>query len=169
MAKNLDLTKILADCPKGTKLFSTEYGYVKFLKISTDEYFPIVIKVNANRVCYTKDGYSSTKEYRDEYAEPSLYPAHDQRDWSKFKVPNRKVEVTLHPFDKVLVKLTDGGKWKATLITDFDETDISRHYSCLYLSCKHCIPYNKDTAHLLGTYKDCPIDYEIEFSKEFKE
>lgn len=42
-------------------------------------------------------------------------------------------------------------------------------YLCTLICYKYCIPYNKDTAHLIGTDKECPIDYEIEFSKEFKE
>ena len=166
MNENIDLTQILKDCPKGTKLFSTEYGYVEFSKISTDDYFPIVVRRNKNRICYTKDGYSSTKGCRDEYAEPSLYPAHDQRDWSKFKVPTRKAKVTLHPFDKVLVRDGSAYPWEVrfvAFITDEKIETIGGNEWC------DGIPYNKDTAHLLGTIDRCPIDYEIEFSKEFKE
>ena len=173
MNENIDLTKILADCPEGTKLFCTEFGYVEFSKISTDDYFPIVVKTKLGQDCYTKDGYSSTEEWRDEYAEPSLYPAHDQRDWSKF-VPTWEtkkdvVKVTLHPFDKVLARCEGDGKWEATLITDFDNTDKEMPYLGLRYWYGYCIPYNKDTAHLLGTSDKPEVDYEIEFSKEFKE
>ena len=167
MNENIDLTQILKDCPKGTKLFSTEYGYVEFSKISTDDYFPIVVKKNLNRVCYTKDGYSSMESCRDKYAEPSLYPAHDQRDWSKFKVPTQKVKVTLHPFDKVLAWSVQPETWVVDIFSHYDSDNILPIW-CIGGFRGKVIPYNKETAHLLGTTDDCPIDYEIEFSKEFK-
>lgn len=36
MNKNIDLTKILKNCPKGTKLYSTIFGEVKFECIHND-------------------------------------------------------------------------------------------------------------------------------------
>jgi hypothetical protein len=171
MNENLDLTRILKECPKGTKLFCPEYGYVKFVGINSEAlYFPIVVDTNfGDRVILAKDGYTHSDDDRDEFAEPSLYPAHDQRDWSKFKASKLKVNVTLHPFDKVLARGEDDGTWVATFVTDFGNTDVGMPYLCLNRWNKYCIPYNKDTAHLIGTIEDCPIDYEIEFSKEFKE
>ena len=171
MNENLDLTQILKECPKGTKLFCPEYGYVKFVGINSEAlYFPIVVDTNfGDRVVLTKDGYTHSDDDRDEFAEPSLYPAHDQRDWSKFKVPTSKVKVTLHPFDRVLAKFYADSCWEATFITDIDKEDEDDPYLCLKDWYEQCIPYNKYTAHLFGTKEDCPIDYEIEFSKEFKE
>ena len=32
MNENIDLTKILKNCPKGTKLYSTIFGEVKFVE-----------------------------------------------------------------------------------------------------------------------------------------
>ena len=34
MNENIDLTKILKDCPKGTKLYTPIWGYVTFIKIN---------------------------------------------------------------------------------------------------------------------------------------
>ena len=79
------------------------------------------------------------------------------------------VKVTLHPFDKVLARCEGDGKWEATLITDFDNTDVEMPYLCLRYWYKYCIPYNKDTVHLLGTSDKPEVEYEIEFSKEFKD
>lgn len=170
MNENLDLTQILANAPKGTKLFSIECGYVEFSKISTDDYFPIVVKSQSGAMCYTRDGYASMEEYRDKFAEQSLYPAHDQRDWSKFvptwETKKEVVEVTLHPFDKVLVRATIQCPWEAKLITFITDEEIETIDGNIW---DDVIPYNKDTAHLLKTRDKCPIDYEIEFSKEFKE
>ena len=169
MKMNLDLTKILANVPKGTKLFCPEYGYVELCEIVSTSAYPIRIETNDGTSSFTKDGYFVEEKYRDEYAEPSLFPAHDQRDWSKFEVPKNKVKVTLHPFDRVLARLYAGGTWIATLITDIDKEGKDAPYLCLRNWYEQCISYNKDTAHLIGTNEDCPIDYEIEFSKEFKE
>ena len=44
MNKNLDLTKILEGCPKGTELYSTVYGKVRFEGISNSAVCPIEIK-----------------------------------------------------------------------------------------------------------------------------
>ena len=41
MNEKVDLTKILKDCPKGTKLYSTVCGEVEFDKIKEDMDFPI--------------------------------------------------------------------------------------------------------------------------------
>ena len=168
MNENLDLTQILKNCPEGTKLFSTEVGYVKFSKISIDKCFPIVVISKLGQHFYTKDGYAFTKENRDDFAELCLFPAHDQRDWSKFEIPKPKVKVTLHPFDKVLGKEMGTNTWRADFCMNFEkESDFP--YRCISWRFEQCIPYNKDTAHLLGTTDNSPIDYEIEFSKEFKE
>ena len=45
MSENIDLTKILKDCPIGTKLYSTLCGEVKLKKVENDKY-PIGIENN---------------------------------------------------------------------------------------------------------------------------
>ena len=55
MNKNIDLTKILKDCPKGWEFWSDNYGKVEFLYIDTSLDQPILIR-RADRftVSYTK-------------------------------------------------------------------------------------------------------------------
>ena len=174
MNENLDLTKILKDCPKGTKLWHTVYGEVEFNNISNnveaDKPYLVFFTKRGNTIgSVTTDGRMSER-YDGECV---LFPSKDQRDWSKFvptwETKKEVVKVTLHPFDKVLARCEGDGKWEATLITDFDNTDAEMPYLGLRYWYGYCIPYNKETAHLLGTSDECPIDYEIEFSKEFKE
>ena len=95
-----------------------------------------------------------------------MYPAHDQRDWSKFKVPTQKVKVTLRPFDKVLVRLDSTRRWTARIVALITDEEIETTEGDTWFD---SIPYNKDTAHLLGTFDNPKVEYEIEFSKEFKE
>lgn len=41
MNENIDLTKILKDCPKGWKLYSTIFGDVTFCYIDESDEYPI--------------------------------------------------------------------------------------------------------------------------------
>ena len=43
MNKNIDLTKILKDCPDGTKLYSTIFGDVTFYCIDEIAEYPIIL------------------------------------------------------------------------------------------------------------------------------
>lgn len=55
------------------------------------------------------------------------------------------------PFDKVLVKIA-GRTWTADFFSHYDENDEELPYVCIgYGRVIHCIPYNEETKHLLGT------------------
>lgn len=57
----------------------------------------------------------------------------------------------LKPFDKVLVKIA-GRTWTADFFSHYDENDEELPYVCIgYGRVTHCIPYNEETKHLLGT------------------
>ena len=57
----------------------------------------------------------------------------------------------LKPFDKVLVKIA-GHTWTADFFSHYDENDEELPYVCIgYGRVIHCIPYNEETKHLLGT------------------
>lgn len=53
-------------------------------------------------------------------------------------------------FDKVLVRDDDGKKWRASLFAYYDE-NAKYPYVCIPYIHTQCIPYNEQTAHLLGT------------------
>ena len=46
MNENIDLTKILKNCPKGWKFYSSVYGDVEFNNLNIYYAYPIVIKIN---------------------------------------------------------------------------------------------------------------------------
>lgn len=57
----------------------------------------------------------------------------------------------LKPFDKVLAKIA-GHTWTADFFSHYDENDEELPYVCIgYGRVTHCIPYNEETKHLLGT------------------
>ena len=166
MNENLDLTKILMGCPSGTKFYSSVYGEVTFVRIKNDKYYPIEL------ICYSDSGSSMnayvTKDGKTWYhyvdGECTLFPSKDQRDWSKFirfwdKPKVKKFDIhTLQPFDKVLVRDGVLSEWTCTLFSHIiNNLPFPVYCSGGYF--RYCIPYNDDTKHLIGTYKDCPEYY----------
>ena len=98
MNENIDLTKILKNCPKGTKLYSTIFGDVEFCYIDESDAYPI--KLNVERECVgsvTADG----KHYVEYGGECTLFPSKEQRDWSKFTAPWYKKDKSVEPKFKV--------------------------------------------------------------------
>ena len=88
MNENIDLTKILKDCPKGTKFYTSIWGEVTFIEIKKDQncLYPICIDTNTSSICtnLTKDGCYLINRTGTECI---LFPSKDQRDWSKFTAP----------------------------------------------------------------------------------
>ena len=88
MNENVNLSKILRDCLKGTKLYSPLLGVVKFEEISEDWNF-VCVRKGKDIWTFTYDarflfGISNSKS-----AEIMLFPSKDQRDWIKFNVPDK--------------------------------------------------------------------------------
>ena len=97
MNENIDLTKILKNCPKGTELWSDNYGKVQFLKIE-DTFKPIItIRTDGLTAAYTKEGWHR----KDFPANCLLWPSRDCRDWSKFTAPWYNREESIKPKFKV--------------------------------------------------------------------
>ena len=160
MNENIDLTKILKDCPKGFKLYSPSFGEVVFEGISGDVY-PITLSYTGREalVSFTKEGFY----YDNPDTECLLFPSKEQRDWEKFTAPWYKKEKfdpkTLQPFDKVLARDYLHGKWTCGFfshIVIFDNTYMYNIGEVLY---KMCISYNEETKHLVGTTEEAPDYY----------
>lgn len=156
MNKNLNLVEILKDCPEGTKLYSTICGEVKLSHIENDEY-PIVVETMTGYIFrLAQDGrYFSCLD-----GECTLYPSKDCRDWSKFVAPWYKKErfdpKTLQPFDKIIARV-EGGIWFCELLSFIGENrNLIKGLGSYY---NHCVPYNDDTKHLVGTTDEAPEYY----------
>ena len=178
MKDNIDLTKILKNCPEGTVFWSDNYGEVHFLRIDRRLGHPIRMKRSADGepVSYTKEGW-----FRIEFpASCLLWPSKDCRDWSKFTAYWLKKEKTspllkkentaplinkekfdpktLHPFDRVLVRNGGHSNWQCALFSHINDGYV---YPYIVSSAcfKYCIPYNDDTKHLVGTTGEAPEYY----------
>lgn len=64
---------------------------------------------------------------------------------------NKKEKYPFKPFDKVLVRDYTGTYWIANIFSNQYDIEGEIRYSCCGHAYKYCIPYNEQTAHLLGT------------------
>ena len=155
MNENIDLTKILKDCPKDTKLYCSLYGEVLFEGIITgkcNHFIEVYVKVLNSLIMFTYNGrYFSNGEC-------VLFPSKEQRDWNKFTAPWYKKDKfdpkILQPFDKVLVRDGDDEYWRCG------------SFSCMLGNIVLCeirwnqgIPYNDETKDLVGTCNEAPDYY----------
>ena len=159
MNNNIDLTKILKNCPKGTVFWSDDYGKVEFFCIDPSLQHPVKV-IRADGICssYTKEGQRNINFT----ASCLLWPSRDCRDWSKFTAHWLKKErfnpKTLKPFDRVLVRDSDIHMWKCNLFSHIIKNG-SYPYQCGNVRYLFCIPYNDDTKHLVGTTEEAPEYY----------
>ena len=160
MNENIDLTKILKDCPKGWKLYSPLCGEVKFDSITENSEFPITVLNETMGIYLTREGTYCTGI---EDAECILFPSKDQRDWSKFTAPWYKKDKfdpkTLKAFDRVLVRHECYHRWRCEFYSYIHDDNGSYPYVAISGAYKRCIPYNEETKHLVGTTDEAPEYY----------
>ena len=160
MNENIDLTKILKDCPKGWKLYSPLCGEVKFDSITENSEFPITVLNETMGIYLTREGTYCTGI---EEAECILFPSKDQRDWSKFTAPWYKKDKfdpkTLKAFDRVLVRHEYYHRWKCEFYSYIHDDNGGYPYVAISGAYKRCIPYNEETKHLVGTTDEAPEYY----------
>ena len=177
MNEKIDLTKILKNCPKGWKFYSSVYGEVEFKTIELEQLTPRYnpntflnpgslfiedqhpIKFTAQDV---KHSVSKAGEHIKGKGECTFFPSKDQRDWSKFTAPWYKKDKfdpkMLKPFDKVLVSDEHHTRWRCSFFSHIVDQLHYKYYtsdSCY----NYCIPYNDDTKHLVGTTEEAPKYY----------
>ena len=177
MNENIDLTKILKDCPVGWHFWSSVYGEVDFIEIYSkpvlcnprpreDEWLGQEIHDSEHPILFDADGFEHRVSSRGEMikgcGECTFFPSRDQRDWSKFTAPWYKKENfdpnTLKAFDRVLVRNYKTTKWRCEHFSHFD---VDNYNPCIASCCSYtfCIPYNDETKHLVGTTDEAPEYY----------
>lgn len=146
----MDLTKILK---VGDKVYSPLGGHGEVLSINHTVSLPIRIRwENGDWSSFTKDGkfYSFSPEC-------IIFPSKENRDWPTCKTEKK---CPFKPFEKVLVRDYPGYKQDHWCCGFFSHTD----NDCFVTTggeWSECIPYNKETQHLVGTNQDCPDKYKI--------
>lgn len=74
----MDISKILKNKPKGTKLYSPIFGKATFLYVDCLDYIHVENEYNSSNVSFFGDGAFS------KVGECLLFPSEEMRDWSKF-------------------------------------------------------------------------------------
>lgn len=103
------------------------------------------------------DEVESSEEYRfaTEEEKKQFFSALEKEgkrwDSDKKAIVDLKPKVELKPFDKVLIRDFDSQAWQVSL---FGYKDSDFYYCCNGCGWNQCIPYNEETAHLLGTTDD---------------
>lgn len=179
MNENIDLTKILKDCPIGWKFYSSVYCDVEFIEIyrkpvlhtREDEWLGQEIRDSEHPIRFwAKNGNEHSVSSRGEMikgcGECTLFPSREQRDWSKFTAPWYKKEKfdpkTLQPFDKVLAASMADGRWVCDFFSHISKSISNERtlYVCSgFGAYDRIIPYNDETKHLVGTTEEAPDYY----------
>ena len=112
---------------------------------------------------YNTDDKFTIAEYGNTRIHYSLRPATDSEkqqlfdalakkgkrwDAEKKQIVDLKPNIELKPFDKVLIRDFGSQAWQVSL---FGYKDSDFYYCCNGCGWNQCIPYNEETAHLLGT------------------
>lgn len=112
------------------------------------------------------NGFIQSNEYNIRYAteeeKHQLFDAlaKEGKAWDSEKkmIIELKKKVELKPFDKVLCRNSKDDTWEADFFARLTRKEIdytqSGKYLCVGDLWMYCIPYNKETAHLLGTTDD---------------
>lgn len=114
---------------------------------------------------YNTDDKFTIAEYGNTRVHYSLRPATDSEkqqlfdalekkgkawDSEKKQIVDLPKKCELNPFDQVLVRDNSKQKWIPDMYRFYDK-DEEFPYNCFSSTYKRCIPYNEETAHLLGT------------------
>lgn len=100
------------------------------------------------------DEVESSEEYRfaTEEEKQQLFDALEKKgktwDAEKKQIVDLKPKIEFKPFDKVVVRDTEYSTWCADLFSHIDE---DYRYACVGATWSFCIPYNEETAKLIGT------------------
>lgn len=161
----INVAEILKQVPKGTKLWSNNFGEVKLDSVNSNGTYPIrCIDVFQTSRSFSKCGYYN--ELYTEYGECTLWPSKDHRTWDNEALCILGIEkkpetpFNLQPFDKVLVRDSCDEKWRAEFFSHIDDNPYLP-YMCVGCLWKQCIPYNDETKHLLGTEQEPPEKYRL--------
>lgn len=159
MNENINLTKILKNCPKGWKFYSDIYDEVTFWGFS-DLVYPIQLNTkNHGAILLSEKGEEIIGN-----GKCILFPSKNQRDWNKFTAPWYKKDKfnpkALKAYDKVIVRSTKISEWRWDLLSHTITSDNSNLYICISgYGYKYCIPYNNDTKYLVGIKEEAPDFY----------
>ena len=142
---------------------SNNYHYILIYEDQDDEHIYRYVTMLENNSLITEKGsyFTKPKDYSMRYAteeeKQQLFDALEKEgkawDSEKKQVVNLKPKCEFKPFDKVLGRNEKDDVWEAELFSHYRE-ESQYPFRCIGFGRKYCIPYNEETAHLLGTTDD---------------
>ena len=132
----------LKNAPKGTKLYSPIFGECEFDHVSPSD--SIYVRYKDTQIEFNKYGQFSLDNSDGECL---LFPSKEEREWSNYQLP---APHDFKPFDKVVVK-DNHGTWRIDFYECYDSSDKDFPYQCMVSNWQHCLPFNEETAKLIGT------------------
>lgn len=99
--EKLNIAELLKDCPKGTKLYTTVWGDVKFIKLCDMGMITVLPISNPYNTLNRKLLYSDGRFTLD--GECILFPSKENRDWSTFQRPFKDGDVVTYKLRGSLV------------------------------------------------------------------
>lgn len=140
-----NILEILKTCPIGTELYTPLCG-----KVTLHNIFDNSIEVkndNNDTIIFNEDG--SARGFFNGYAKSGeclLFPSEYNKNWREFTTNS-----SFMPFDKVIGN--NDHEWHIDFFERYDLKD-NFPYICMTDSYKKCLPYNEETAKLIGTWND---------------
>lgn len=141
-------------------------NYISIYKNQEGRYiYRYATMLEDNFVIMTEGGFLSdngglSKRYATDSEKQQLFDALAKKgkawDAEKKQIVDLKPKWTPKPFDRVITRLSGDSTWTANIFSHID-----RHGKYVTLGClsgyHHCIPYNEETAKLIGTTKDVEV------------
>lgn len=101
-------------------------------------------------VCYTDCFVKASDEERAVFIANAEKHYNGKYNPDTLQIEPVKVKCPFKPFDKVLVRTTKDYVWYASYFSHYTGNE-DCPYACIDCSYRYCIPFNDQTAHLLGT------------------
>ena len=146
---------------KGDILVNENNAHIIFEKFTDDTYTTFVGRhyLNKNYKNYVPGRYTCVTQHfhieESNAAQIYIYNIEEKiggkLDLKTLEIEKPKCE--FKPFDKVLGRNEKDDVWEAELFSHYRE-ESQYPFRCIGFSRKYCIPYNEETAHLLGTTDD---------------
>jgi hypothetical protein len=107
--------------------------------------------IGEEEVCDTFLFRKATDEERKQFIEKAKRILKGKYNPDTLQVEPIKSMCEFKPFDKVLVRDNSDENWTVDMFSYYNQEDDIFPYVCVGNHYCHCLPYNKQTAHLVGT------------------
>ncbi len=137
----------LKNAPKGIKLYSPICGECTFNYIDKEEVIHALYDDNFP-IAFTKYGQFNIDGFDGECL---LFPSKEVRTWEGYQIPSPHCD--FKPFDKIVCRY-ENHIWIADMFSHYAIEDDYPYTGLGGAGYSECLPYNEETAKLIGTTDD---------------